>query len=237
MNMLTVTDLTRAYGGVRAVDGVSFECAEGKITGIIGPNGAGKSTLVNLITGLDRPQAGEVLLAETRITRLPAHRIARLGVARTFQNLRLFKNLTVRENAAAAMPKGGKAKVNQWLEVFRLTELAQRNAGSIPYGAARRLEMARAMVTGPKLIFLDEPAAGMNPEETAELVDQIKLINRDYGTTVVVIEHDMSLIRSLCDQVLVMNTGKKLCFGSPAEVLADPRVIEIYLGKEEEAYA
>ncbi|MFA5447087.1 MAG: ABC transporter ATP-binding protein [Sphaerochaeta sp.] len=258
MILLETEKLTRAYGGVVAVNKVSFSVEEGLITGLIGPNGAGKTTLFNNITGLDTPTRGRVLFEGKNITGAPAHKICRMGIARTFQNIRLFKELTVAENVMIGRHfKTGKSEhkgrflnaVNSyfrlyqeeeqiysraidWLEFFDMEDMRDELAKNLPYGKQRELEIARALATDPKLLFLDEPAAGMNPQETDHLMAIIRKI-RDLDITVVLIEHDMKLVMSICDTITVLNYGQKLAEGTPREIRRNQDVIEAYLGKEE----
>ena len=259
MNLLEVERLVKVYGGVHAVDDVDFIAEAGRISGIIGPNGAGKTTLFNVITGLDEPTRGRVLFKGRDVTGLAAHRVARLGIARTFQNIRLFKELTVVENimigrhARAGHPRlSGLRTVNalhtlwsrekversiyesarHWMQFFGLEQSANELARNLPYGKQRALEIARALATDPTLLFLDEPAAGMNPAETLELLGMIKRVNA-LGITIVLIEHDMRLVMNVCERITVLNYGKKLAEGTPEEIRNDPAVIEAYLGRDE----
>lgn|SRR5690554_5132665 len=258
MIMLETTKLTRTYGGVVAVSEVDFQVREGLITGLIGPNGAGKTTLFNNMTGLDTPTSGEVHFKGVNITKKSANRICRMGIARTFQNIRLFKELSVLENVMVGLhfttgkgPSTGRVraainsylKVNEeyeqmheqamkWLDFFNLIPFANDLARNLPYGHQRELEVARAMATSPTLLFLDEPAAGMNPMETDSLMRTIRRI-RDLGVTVVLIEHDMKLVMNICDTITVLNYGRNIAHGTPGEIRNNPSVIEAYLGKEE----
>lgn len=259
MILLETEALTRAYGGVIAVNKVDFQVESGLITGLIGPNGAGKTTLFNNVTGLDVPSAGKVFFNQKNITGFPAHTICRMGIARTFQNIRLFKELTVVENVMIGRHfKTGKSETKgrflnavnsythlkaeeeqiyeracDWLDFFEMGSMKNELAKNLPYGRQRELEIARALATDPKLLFLDEPAAGMNPQETDHLMATIRKI-RDLGITVVLIEHDMKLVMNICDSITVLNYGQKLAQGTPREIKHNPSVIEAYLGKEEE---
>ncbi len=259
MVMLETKKLTRAYGGVVAVSEVDFSVKEGLITGLIGPNGAGKTTLFNNMTGLDTPTKGIVLYNGNDITNKSAHKICRLGIARTFQNIRLFKELSVIENVMVGLHfKTGKNPLKgrlgaaftsyfkageeyermhenamKWLEFFHLTQFKDDLARNLPYGHQRELEIARALATDPALLFLDEPAAGMNPAETDSLMKTIRRI-RDLGITVVLIEHDMKLVMNICDTITVLNYGQNIAQGTPEQIRNNPQVIEAYLGKEEE---
>ena len=259
MTLLETKHLTREFGGVIAVNDVDFHVEKGLVTGLIGPNGAGKTTLFNQITGLDKPTSGSIIFDGKDITGLPAWKISRLGIARTFQNIRLYKELTVVENVMMGLHfRVGQdpfhhrftqalksylfaSKENrevyrhamEWLDFFELGEHAQDFAGSLPYGKQRELEIARALASEPKLLFLDEPAAGMNPAETAHLMDVVRKI-RSLGVTVVLIEHDMKLVMNICDNITVLNFGMKIAEGTPNEIKHDKDVIEAYLGREEE---
>jgi branched-chain amino acid transport system ATP-binding protein len=256
---LHTESLRREFGGVIAVADVDFCVGKQSITGLIGPNGAGKTTLFNNITGLDTPNEGSVFFNGNDITGLPAHKITRLGIARTFQNVRLFNEMTVLENvmigrhfqgirASLKKYKALSAVVEllslkkeerdiyessmKWLEFFSLSDDADMLAKNLPYGKQRELEIARALATEPKLLFLDEPAAGMNPLETSELVATIRKI-RDMGITVVLIEHDMKLVMNVCDRITVLNYGRKIAEGTPSEIQNNNEVIEAYLGRAE----
>jgi len=258
MTILETEGLTRAYGGVVAVNKVDFSVEAGLITGLIGPNGAGKTTLFNNMTGLDNPTSGKVFFNNKDITGYPAHKICRMGIARTFQNIRLFKDLSVVENVMIGRHfKTGKSetkgrfvnalksyvylkreeqeiyeKADSWLDFFEMGQFKNELARNLPYGKQRELEIARALATEPKLLFLDEPAAGMNPQETEHLMSIIRKV-RDLGITVVLIEHDMKLVMNICDTITVLNYGQKLAEGTPREIKHNPSVIEAYLGKEE----
>lgn len=253
--LLETKNLTRAFGGVVAVNSVDFHAGKCLITGLIGPNGAGKTTLFNNMTGLDVPTGGQVLFEGKDITGKSSNEICRLGIARTFQNIRLFKDMTVLENVMIGrhFKVGGESRFKQaiksylfmkseeheiyrdamkWLEFLELEEFASEDAKNLPYGHQRELEIARALATEPKILFLDEPAAGMNPQETDHLMDTIRRI-RDYGVSVVLIEHDMKLVMNICDDITVLNFGNKIAEGTPEEIKHNKAVIEAYLGSED----
>jgi ABC-type branched-subunit amino acid transport system ATPase component len=236
---LVLEDVGVRYGGVDALRGVSLTVARGLVLGLIGPNGAGKTTLVNATTGLAPLASGSVTLDGKRLDGLPPHRIARAGIARTYQNIRLFGALDVRANlAAGAFARPGRltpAEIATLLERagIRGIDLDAR-AGSLPYGDQRRLEIARALAAAPTVLMLDEPAAGMNPSETTRLVDTIRGIAAS-NVAVLLIEHDMTLVRAACDSVVVLNFGQVIARGTPSEVGRDPVVVEAYLGTGAEA--
>ena len=255
--MLVLNQVSRHFGGLAAVNQVSFEVQSGQIMGLIGPNGAGKTTLLNLISGLDRPTHGGIHLNDRPIHHLKPHQINQLGIARTYQNIRLFADMTVLENVIVGMHTRNKTSLLQaalmlpsywaeekWLRCeaqklidrLRLGETSHMPAGALSYGAQRRVEIARALATVPKLLLLDEPTAGMNAAETASLGDFI-LSLRAEGLTVLVIEHDMAFITQVCDQVVVLNFGEVIARGAPYQIKADPLVVEAYLGAEEAAGA
>lgn len=257
MSMLETKSLTREFGGIIAVNRVDFSVEKNMITGLIGPNGAGKTTLFNNITGLDSPTSGKVIFEDKDITGLKANKICRLGIARTFQNIRLFKELSVIDNVMMGrhfhtgpfknrtlqalvsffnVEKETKEEYKEamkWLEFFGLEDLRNEEAKNLPYGYQRELEIARALATEPKLLFLDEPAAGMNPQETDSLMKTIRRI-RDLGITVVLIEHDMKLVMNICDNITVLNYGQKIAQGTPSEIQRDNAVIQAYLGSDDE---
>ncbi|MHB0775546.1 high-affinity branched-chain amino acid ABC transporter ATP-binding protein LivG [Halomonas sp. WWR20] len=241
------------FGGLLAVDGVSMEVYPREVVSIIGPNGAGKTTVFNCISGFYRPTGGEVVFEGRAMQRLPGFRIARAGMVRTFQNVRLFKEMTVIENLLVAqhmqaernllrglfLTPGYRKRERElmdravhWLERVGLVDYANREAGNLAYGQQRRLEIARCMVTQPKLLMLDEPAAGLNPNETHDLDRLIVRLKEEEGITVVLIEHDMSLVMGISDRIYVVNQGKPLAEGTPEQVRRNPEVIKAYLGEE-----
>lgn len=251
--LLDVTGLSMRFGGLMAVDNVSFTVRHDEVFAIIGPNGAGKTTVFNCVGGFYKPSAGRIVMDGNDLTGMPSHKVARHGLVRTFQNVRLFKQLTVLENLLVAqhtqvenrlLPGLLKLKsyrksesealhrAAQWLDFIGLRELANREAGNLAYGHQRRLEIARCMITRPCLLMLDEPAAGLNPKEKVALQGLIDRLRREFDVAVLLIEHDMSLIMGISDRILVMEHGKPLTLGTPSEVRSDPRVIKAYLGEE-----
>ncbi len=252
--ILEIRGLTKRFGGLAAVDNVSFSVREGGISGLIGPNGAGKTTIFNLITGVYKVTEGTVSFRGSEITNLEPFRIADRGITRTFQNIRLFKNLSVYENVLTAchmsarytipealfrLPrfvreeKALRAKAEDLLSIMGLTERRDVQANNLPYGLQRRLEIVRALALDPKLLLLDEPAAGMNPDETEQLMHLISGIRERFKLTVLVIEHHMDLVMRLCESIVVLNFGQKLAEGTADEIRGDPRVVEAYLGSGE----
>ena len=270
--VLKMDHITMQFGGLTAVDDFDNVVYEGEILGIIGPNGAGKTTAFNVITGIYYPTKGRVIFDGIDITPYRPHQVTHLGIARTFQNIRLFANLTVLDNvlvaqhhllsgndADALLKKNGKEKKvrgHLWfwravtkigynkkeremkeeamriLKKLELDNLAYEKASSLPYGQQRKLEIARALATEPKLLLLDEPAAGMNPKESEELLQFIKYIRDEFKLTIVLIEHDMKVVMGVCERIIVMDSGKIIAEGTPEEISKNPRVIEAYLGKE-----
>ncbi len=231
---LAVRDLRRAFGGIKAVDRCSFEVEAGTVVGLIGPNGSGKSTLFNLITSLLRPDGGAVFHEGERIDGLPTHRIARRGIARTFQTVKVFRDLPVRENLAiAAMGRGRtgwQAAGEAWLERMGLTRLAAAPAGSLSIGQQRLLELVMNLVVEPDLLLLDEPLAGVHPVIRNQIADTIRALRAE-GRTFLIVEHNMPFVMALCDKVVVMDHGEKIAEGPPAAIRSDERVLAALLGR------
>ena len=252
MALLEVNNLGISFGGLKAVDGFNIEIKKGQLYGLIGPNGAGKTTVFNLLTGVYKPNMGTIVLDGKNITGHKTIEINKSGIARTFQNIRLFKELTVIENVKAGLhnhysystlagilrlpqyfskEKAMEERAMELLKVFSLDQEAEYLAANLPYGKQRKLEIARALATEPKLLLLDEPAAGMNPNETKELMDTIRFVRDQFDMTILLIEHDMKLVSGICEELTVLNFGQVLAQGETSQVLNDPKVITAYLGE------
>jgi len=257
MTLLSVEKLTKSFGGLTAVSSASFYVEKGELVGLIGPNGAGKTTLFNLLTGVYAPSSGSIKLdlngQVKDIGGLKPYNVTKAGLARTFQNIRLFKDLTVLDNVRIAMHQNIKynlpsaflhsnkyfqeenrilAEANKLLDIFHLSHKKQELAKNLPYGEQRHLEIVRALATKPSLLLLDEPAAGMNPNETASLAEIIGWIREEFDLTILLIEHDMSLVMKICERIYVLDYGMIIASGKPAEIRTNKKVIEAYLGED-----
>lgn len=250
--MLEVKNLCIQFGGLKAVDNFNLTINKGQLYGLIGPNGAGKTTVFNMLTGVYKPTSGSIILDGLNITGKHPAQINKDGIARTFQNIRLFKEMSVLDNVKVGLHNQKKystiegilrlpryfkeekemdERATELLKVFELDGEKEQLASNLPYGKQRKLEIARALATNPKLLLLDEPAAGMNPNETAELMNTIRFVRDNFDMTILLIEHDMKLVSGICEKVTVLNFGQELAKGETAEVLNDPRVITAYLGE------
>lgn len=252
--VLDVRNLGIDFGGLTAVDSFNVTIGPTEICGLIGPNGAGKTTIFNLLTGVYQPTRGSVLINGIDTRGMPTHKVTKLGIARTFQNIRLFTDMSVLDNVKVGMhnqircsfissmlhlpsyfkaEKKANQKAMELLDFMGLADLADQKAGSLPYGVQRRLEIVRALATNPTIILLDEPAAGMNPSETAELMHQIRRIRDSFHIAIFLIEHDMNLVMNVCETIAVVNYGRIIAKGTPEEIKVNPAVVEAYLGKED----
>lgn len=255
MNILEVKNISKSFGGVKAVSDFSLELKQNNIVGIIGPNGAGKTTAFNLISGIYKIDSGKIFLEGKEITGLEQHLITRAGIARTFQNIRLFKGLNVLENVMTAadpytsygifesilrlgrrkrQETENKEKSLHYLDIVGLKSLAEEKPESLPYGLQRKLEIARALATNPRVLLLDEPAAGLNPSEVRDFIQLVKRLHKDFSLSILIIEHRMEVIMELCRWIYVLNFGKLLASGTPSDIQNNKEVTEAYIGEEDE---
>ncbi len=254
MALLKTEGLGIQFGGLKAVDEFNFEIDKGELYGLIGPNGAGKTTVFNLLTGVYKPTSGQITFDGKSLLKLNPTQITKAGIARTFQNIRLFKNMTVIDNVKVGLHNSQNYSLlapvlklpsyymseqaidemaHSLLKVFDLDEFADAKAKNLPYGKQRKLEIARALATSPQLLLLDEPAAGMNPTETAELMETIKIVRDKFSVAILLIEHDMKLVMGICEKIAVLNFGTVIAFGKPEDIQSNPDVIAAYLGHDE----
>lgn len=254
MSLLKTVGLGIQFGGLKAVDEFDFELDKNQLVGLIGPNGAGKTTVFNLLTGVYKPTSGQIIFDGKSLLKMSPTQITQFGIARTFQNIRLFKNMTVLDNVKVGLHHSqnytlfgsiihtpqyfkGEEAIEEMalslLKVFDLESFAHVKASNLPYGKQRKLEIARALATSPKLLLLDEPAAGMNPTETAELMETIKIVREKFSIAILLIEHDMKLVMGICEKIAVLNFGTVLAFGTPEEIQNNPDVVAAYLGNDE----
>ena len=253
MTLLKTTKLSKVFGGLRAVSNFEMEINKGELVGLIGPNGAGKTTAFNLLTGVYEPTEGEIIFDGQSVVGLKPYQVTQKGIARTFQNVRLFSDMTVLDNVkvayhfhmkyglAEAVSRLGRyfgeeeeleEQAIRFLEIFQLADKKDEVAKNLPYGEQRRLEIARALAAKPKLLLLDEPAAGMNPQETQQLLQMIRWIRKEFDLTILLIEHDMSLVMNVCERIYVLDYGKIIASGTPDEIKNNKQVVEAYLGEE-----
>ena len=253
MTLLKTTKLSKVFGGLRAVSNFEMEINKGELVGLIGPNGAGKTTAFNLLTGVYEPTEGEIIFDGQSVVGLKPYQVTQKGIARTFQNIRLFSDMTVLDNVkvayhfhmkyglAEAVSRLGRyfgeeeeleEEAIRFLEIFQLADKKDEVAKNLPYGEQRRLEIARALAAKPKLLLLDEPAAGMNPQETQQLLQMIRWIRKEFDLTILLIEHDMSLVMNVCERIYVLDYGKIIASGTPDEIKNNKQVVEAYLGEE-----